>query len=79
MIYKEDFTNDELYLSYYRYPQQIRLLEPENPESLFDPNYNLEFDEKTVDRIISMAVAEMKINDENQSFQINKQQAINKF
>ena len=79
VIYKDNFVNEELYLSYYRYPQQIRLLDPENPESLFDPNYNLEFDEKTVDRIISMAVAEMKINDENQSFQINKQQAINKF
>ena len=79
VIYNDNFVNEELYLSYYRYPQQIRLLDPENPESLFDPNYNLEFDEKTTDRIISMAVAEMKINDENQSFQINKQQAINKF
>lgn len=78
VVYKDDFINEELFLSYYRYPQQIRLLNDEDPESPFDPQYDFEFDDKFVDRIISMAASESKINDENQSFQINKQQAIQK-
>jgi len=77
-VFKDDFTNDELYLSYYRYPTQIRLLDEEDPESVFDPSFEFEFDDKFVDRIISMAVSEMKINNEDPSYQINKQQAINK-
>ena len=78
VAYKDGFKHNELFLSYYRYPQQVRLIDPEDPESKFHPDFNFEFDEKFVDRIISMAVSEMKINEENQSFQINKQQAINK-
>lgn len=77
-VFKDDFTNDELYLSYYRYPVQIRLLDEEDPESGFDPNFEFEFDDKFVDRIISMAVSEMKINNEDPSFKISKQQAIQK-
>ncbi len=78
VVYKEDFVNEELYLSYYRYPVQIRLLDDNNPESEFDPTYEIEFDDKFVDRIISMAVSEARINDGDVSYQINKQQAIQK-
>lgn len=78
VVFKENFTNNELYLSYYRYPQQIKLVDEDDPESGFDTNYELEFDDKFVDRIISMAASEYKINSEDQTFQINKQQAINK-
>lgn len=77
-VFKEDFTNKELYLSYYRYPIQIRLLDEDNPESGFNINYEFEFDNKFVDRIISMACSEFEINSENPKYQINKQQAINK-
>ena len=78
IVFKEDFKNTELFLSYYRYPVQIKLIDEENPESGFDENYQFEFDDKFVDRIISMAASELKINNEDASFQINKQQAIQK-
>ena len=78
-VYKDNFTNEELYLSYYRYPTQISLLDPDDPESQFNEDNKIDFDDKMIDRIISMAVAEMKINYGDQSFQINKQQSLNKF
>lgn len=79
VVYKDNFTNEELYLSYYRYPTQISLIDPDNPESQFNESNKIDFDDKMIDRIISMAVAEMKINSGDQSFQINKQQSLNKF
>lgn len=78
LAFKEDFTHKELYLSYYRYPTQIALIDEDNPESQFDETKKIDFDDKFTDRIISMAVSEMKINSSDSSFQINKQQAINK-
>ncbi len=78
IVFKKDFTNTELLLSYYRYPVQVKLLDDENPESEFDTNFNPEFDDKFMDRIISMATAEYEINNENPKYQINKQQAIQK-
>lgn len=78
-IFKGDINHKELYLSYYRYPTQISLKNNDNPESPFDESKKIDFDDKFVDRIISMAVSEMKINYGDQSFQINKQQSINKF
>lgn len=78
VIFKEDFKNKELFLSYYRYPIKIKLIDEDNPESQFDENYKCEFDDKFRDRIISMAVSELKINNDDPTFQINKQQAIQK-
>lgn len=78
LIYKNNFTNKELFLSYYRYPNRIRLLDPNNPESNFDENHPIEFDDKLVDRIISMAISELKISVGDPTFQINKQQSLNK-
>ena len=40
---KKDFVFTSLYLSYYRYPVQIKLLDDEDPESGFDPEFNPEF------------------------------------
>ena len=68
-----------LFLSYYRYPLQIQLIDEEDPESPFDENFPIEFDDKFTDRIISMAVSEFEINNSNDKFNINKQQSINKF
>ncbi len=78
IVFKKDFTNTELLLSYYRYPVQVKLTDPENPESEFDVHFNPEFDDKFMDRIVSMAASEYEINNENPKYQINKQQAINK-
>lgn len=78
VVFKENFKNNQLFLSYYRYPTKIKLLNEEDPESLFDESFQCEFDEKFIDRILSMATSEMKINDNDQTFQINKLNAIQK-
>lgn len=78
IVFKKDFINTELLLSYYRYPVQVKLLDDEDPESEFDTNFNPEFDDKFMDRIISMATSEYEVNNENPKYQINKQQAIQK-
>ena len=78
-VIKEDFQNKKLFLSYYRYPIQIRLIDQEDPESNFDENFPIEFDDKLTDRILSNAVGELMINNQDPSFQIRKQQSITKF
>lgn len=77
-VYKESTTKIEsANLSYYRYPAQISLLDPNNPESEFSKT-EIEFDDKVVDRIISIAAGEFDMNQENQRFQLQKQRAIQK-
>ena len=74
-LYKDSFTHENLFLSYYRHPKQIQLLDPDNPESQFDPNINPEFDDLLLDRILSMAASEFEINTEGQKFQIDRMRA----
>ena len=74
-LYKEGFTHNKLFLSYYRYPKQIQLLDPDNPESHFDPNVNPEFDDLLLDRILSMASSEFEANLENPKFQVDRLRA----
>jgi len=77
-VYTDDFTVDNINLSYYRYAKQIALLNPNDPESSFNPNTNLEWDEKTSDRIISLAAAEFELNNGSDKFQANKMNAAQK-
>lgn len=70
-----DFTHESLYLSYYRYPKKIKLLDPDNPESQFDPTANPELDELLLDRVISMASSEFEVNVENPKYQIDRMRA----
>ena len=69
-IYKDNFTIDSLLLNYYRYPNQIKLQDPENPESDFDST-EIEWDDKSLDDIISLMVANLDMNEGNPRFQIN--------
>lgn len=69
-IYKDNFTIDALLLNYYRYPNQIKLQDPENPESDFDST-EVEWDDKSLDDIISLMVANLDMNEGNPRFQIN--------
>ena len=72
-----DFKVDSAYLSYYRYPKQIGLTNPENPESGFNLN-NPEFDDKVVNRIIDLCASEFYTNTDDQKFQVEKANAISK-
>lgn len=77
-VYKEPTTTiDKLYLSYYRVPTQIELQNADNPESKFKDT-KLDFSDRTLDRIISLAAGEFDLNQENQRFQLQKQRAVQK-
>jgi hypothetical protein len=74
-LYKDGFTHESLFLTYYKYPTQIALLDPENPESPFDPNINPEFDDLLLDRILSMASSEFEANTGDPKFQVDRMRA----
>lgn len=69
-IYKDNFTIDSLLLNYYRYPNQIKLQDSENPESEFGSE-QIEWDDKSLDDIISLMVVNFDINEGNSRFQMN--------
>lgn len=69
-IYKDNFTIDSLLLNYYRYPNQIRLQNAEDPESNFD-SIEVEWDNKSLDDIISLMVFNLDINENNPRYQLN--------
>ena len=79
IIYTDDFNITKLLLSYYRYPQQLRLENPNNPESRIDDNYSPEFDDKVVDRIISIAAGDYDLDSNNPRVQLQKQRVVSKF
>lgn len=69
-IYTDDeFSIEKILLSYYRYPNQIALINPEDPESGFNELIEIEWDDKSLDRIISMTAGEFDINENNPRFQ----------
>lgn len=70
-IYTDNFSIPEILLNYYRYPNQIRLVDEENPESEFDNSLPIEWDDKALDDIISMMVVHLDMNENNPRFQTN--------
>lgn len=74
---QQEFTPNSLYLSYYRYPLQIGLVDENNPESDFK-SINPEGTDKLIDRVISVAVGELDLETNNPRFQLNKGNAISK-
>lgn len=66
------FTIDYILLDYYRYPNKIQLLNPNDPESKFNETVSIEWDEKAIDRIISYAAFEFDLNENNPRFQLQK-------
>lgn len=75
-IYNDnDFKVDYILLSYYRYPNQIALIEPDNPESEFNENIPIEWDEKALDIILSLTAGESDMNTNNPRFQLQQMRA----
>lgn len=64
-VYKDDFSIDSVYLKYYRYPKQFNLEGYITEEGQNSFNSDPEFDDKIVDRIISMCATSFDINNEN--------------
>jgi hypothetical protein len=77
-VYKDCFSNDELFISYYRYPVQIRTIVEDDPESPFNETFAPEFDDKFLDRIISMAASLFEGNSSDPKYQIDMQRALQK-
>ena len=70
-VFITDFQIDSVILSYYRYPKQIKLSNPNNPESPLDDSYDLDFDDKVIDRIISATVGGFDINNNSERWQLH--------
>lgn len=64
-IYKDDFTIHSVKLKFYRYPKQFDLQGYITEDNTTSTNSDPEFDDKIVDRIISMCVTAFDINNEN--------------
>ncbi len=65
-----EFTITELLLNYYRYPNQMKLLQEEDAESGFDESLEMEWDDKSLDDIISLMVFNNDINESNPRYQL---------
>lgn len=74
-VYVDNFSINSILLSYYRYPNQISLIDPENPESQFNEDIIIEWDDKSLDRIISMCAGEFDINQNNPRLQLQNLRA----
>ena len=72
-IFVDDFKMDKVLLDYYRYPVQLRLIDEDNPESDFDEGFQIEFDDKLIDRIVSETVFLIQVNNKESEFQVNSQ------
>ena len=73
----KDFLFDSLNITYYRYPNKISLVNPDDPESKF-ASTEIELDNKLVNRIISRAAAEFEMNNGNPKYQVDLQRTIQK-
>jgi hypothetical protein len=74
-VYTKDFTVENIKLTYYRYAQQIALLDSEDPEGFFDEELGFDLDDKVINRIISLTAGEFELNNENPFFQQNLRRA----
>lgn len=77
-VFTDNFKIDKVYLSYYRYPVKLRLVNPDFPESELDDSYELDLDEKAINRIIDIAIKEFDINNSNDRYQVNQLRAQSK-
>jgi hypothetical protein len=70
-VYTDDtFTVKNILLNYYRYPNKISLINPNDPESIFDESIGIEWDDKVLNRILSMCAANSDINSNNPRYQV---------
>ncbi len=69
-IYVDDFKINEIFLNYYRYPQQLKLIDEDNPESDIDSTIEIEWDDKSLDDIITLMVFNLDINENSPRYQL---------
>lgn len=64
------FKVNDILLNYYRYPKQLELTNEQDPESGFKIDSVIEWDDKSLDDIISLMVFNSDINENNPRFQL---------
>lgn len=79
IVYTDDFKIDNIKLSYYRYPIEMELEAPEDPESEFKNDIKFLLDNKVLDRILTMCSASFELNNNNQKYQADLQRTVQKF
>jgi len=77
-VFKKNFTVTTAELNYYKYPTQITLQDPNNPESQFNTQ-DLDFDDKLINRIIFMTASLHSLSSDDPKYQAFKQETIQKF
>lgn len=70
-VYFTDFTIDSIILSYYRYPLELKLLDNNNPESDFDDSFDIDFDIKSINKIVSATVGGFDVNNNSERWQLH--------
>jgi len=78
IAYQKNFTYDSVLFTYYKYPQQIALVTPEDPESQFDNSKESEWDNKSNNRIIDSTAARFFLNNDDAKYQATKIESIQK-
>lgn len=78
IAYHNDFTYDSVLFTYYRYPEQIALVDPDDPESQFDTTKNPEWDDKNNNRILDSTAARFFLNNDDPKYQAAKVESIQK-
>jgi len=78
IAYKDNFTYESVLCTYYRYPQEIQLIDIEDPESQFDETKQSEWDDKSNNRIIDSAAARFFLNNDDAKYQPTKMESIQK-
>ena len=72
-LFTDNFNISKVFLTYYRYPIQVDIEGYIRMDGSMSTNIDSEFDEKIVDRIISIAAKEFNINDDNMNrFPVDK-------
>lgn len=70
-VYVDNFKISEILLNYYRYPNQIESTD----ESTFNENITIEWDEQTLDIVLSITAGESDLNQNNPRFQLQNARA----
>jgi hypothetical protein len=76
-FFKKNFEFTKVILTYYRYPIQASLQDPNFPDSLLN-DVELEFDDKLTNRIITLAAADQSLNAGDPKYQALKQEVLSK-
>lgn len=77
-IYTEDFSISKVNLSYYRYPVEVDIEGYIKEDGTPSTSINPEFDDKVVNRVISIAAKDFDIDSDGNKFNLNQQRVISK-